>query len=120
MSEILTKWWILIIVGFVLVAGGVFYMRGDDIDTNLPPELVNQMEQITESNGDPFDGMIQSQIAQYNIVSKQGKMPDTCAHAKTVAMLYLQKQDAANYTSWDNIATTCEQAYIKSQVQTQQ
>lgn len=108
------KWIIIAIIAVVVVVGGSFYLRGDemdmDLDTDLPSGFVNQ------NSGDPYDGMIASQIAQYEIVLRQGKMPDTCAQAKTIAMLYLQKQDSKNYAYWDSTGTVCEQAYIQSQL----
>ena len=112
--NVIGKWIIIAIIAVVVVVGGTFYLRGDemntDLNTGLPSGLGND-----NNSGDPYEGMIASQIAQYNIVLKQGKMPDTCAQAKTVAMLYLQRQDSANYASWDSVATACEEAYIKSQ-----
>lgn len=70
-------------------------------------------------SGHSENNLIAEKIAEYEIVKKQGKMPDTCAQAKLVAMLYLQKQEESSYIAWDKVAQKCEDAYVQSANQIQ-
>lgn len=118
--NVLGKWIIIAIVAVVVVAGGVFYFRedpmNDDININVGTDSNTSAPSMNGGfGGDPIDQALNSLLGQYKIVSSQNKMPETCAVAAMIAGMYLQKQDAASYASWDANAKACEAAYMKSQ-----
>lgn len=99
--------YIFIIIGVIVLGGGYFYLNNTTVTPGAP-----------YNNSAQMDSIIESQIAQYEILVRQNQVPDTCGAAKTVAMLYLQQEDEANYATWNATATSCEEAYIASQTQT--
>jgi hypothetical protein len=103
-----TRLYIFITIGVLVLGGGYYYLNHRTIVMNSFPT----------NNSAQMDSVIDSQKAQYEILLRQNVMPDTCAAAKTIAMLYLQQEDETNYATWNATATSCEEAYIASQSET--
>ncbi|MCU0678161.1 MAG: hypothetical protein MUF19_01070 [Candidatus Pacebacteria bacterium] len=108
-----------LIVGVVILAlviiGGVYYVNSSNDSISSTPGYT--VPGVAGSDA-MYDDLIADKIAEYNILKNQNAMPDQCMMAKTIGMLYLQKQDEAEYANWTNIGQTCEDAYIASQTTT--
>lgn len=98
---------ILIVIGFVVLIGG-YVVISNNTNSTLP---VNTSASV--------DTAIESQIAQYEILKRQNKMPDMCVMARTIAMMYLQQQDEASYTTWSATSESCDDAFMASQMESQ-